>query len=330
MYISRNLEQWNAFLATLQTAFKQGKAQDFLTLLLTPDERDAVGLRLQIVAQLLDKNLSQREIQQNLNTSAATITRGSNMLKTMDPDFINWVKSQLDEQAAKTKRILTALLHLFRPSWWKKLATGCVAFFSRNPGIFHLLPLYPCSLLCLYGTAKIGHLLQLDFSYSIKYDWVSLDEISPNMQLAVIAAEDQKFPNHWGFDFEAIQKAFKFNEKSRRIRGASTISQQTAKNLVLWHGQSWFRKGLEVPITALMEIFWSKERILEVYLNIAEFGHGIFGVEAASRYYFKKSAKNLTQSEAALLAAVLPNPIIYKVNKPSALVRKNKVGLWDK
>lgn len=101
MYISRNLEQWNAFLATLQTAFEQGKAQDFLMLLLTPDERDAVGLRLQIVAQLLDKNLSQREIQQNLNTSAATITRGSNMLKTMDPDFINWVKSQLDEQAAK-------------------------------------------------------------------------------------------------------------------------------------------------------------------------------------------------------------------------------------
>lgn len=101
MYISRNLEQWNAFLATLKTAFEQGKAQDLLTLLLTPDERDAVGLRLQIVAQLLDKNLSQREIQQNLNTSAATITRGSNMLKTMDPDFINWVKSQLDEQTAK-------------------------------------------------------------------------------------------------------------------------------------------------------------------------------------------------------------------------------------
>ena len=101
MYISRNLEQWNAFLTTLQSAFEQGKAQDFLTLLLTPDERDSVCLRLQIVAQLLDKNLSQREIQQNLNTSAATITRGSNMLKTMDPDFINWVKSQLDEQAAK-------------------------------------------------------------------------------------------------------------------------------------------------------------------------------------------------------------------------------------
>ena len=204
----------------------------------------------------------------------------------------------------------------------KKLATGCVAFFSRNPGIFHLLSLYPCSLLCLYGTAKNRALIRVGFK--LKYDWVSLDEISPNMQLAVIAAEDQKFPHHWGFDFEAIQKAFKFNEKSRRTRGASTISQQTVKNLVLWHGQSWFRKGLEVPITALMEIFWSKERILEVYLNIAEFGNGIFGVEAASRYYFKKSAKNLTQSEAALLAAVLPNPIIYKVNKPSALVRKKQ------
>ena len=116
---------------------------------------------------------------------------------------------------------------------------------------------------------KIGHLLQLDFSYSIKYDWVSLDEISPNMQLAVIAAEDQKFPHHWGFDFEAIQKAFKFNEKSRQTRGASTISQQTVKNLVLWHGQSWFRKGLEVPITALMEIFWSKERIFRSVFKLS-------------------------------------------------------------
>ena len=105
--------------------------------------------------------------------------------------------------------------------------------------------------------------------------------------------KDQKFPNHWGFDFEAIQKAFKFNEKSRRTRGASTISQQTAKNLVLWHGQSWFRKGLEVPITALMEIFWSKERILEVYLNIAEFGNGIFGVEAASRLLLQKIRRKI-------------------------------------
>ena len=163
----------------------------------------------------------------------------------------------------KTKRILTALLHFFRPSWWKKnwqrvawrFSLAILAFFI----CFSFIPV-PFSAYMVQQ--KIGHLLQLDFSYSIKYDWVSLDEISPNMQLAVIAAEDQKFPHHWGFDFEAIQKAFKFNEKSRRTRGASTISQQTAKNLVLWHGQSWFRKGLEVPTTALMEIFWSKERIL--------------------------------------------------------------------
>lgn len=172
---------------------------------------------------------------------------------------------------------------------------------------------------------KIGHLLQGDFRYKIQYDWVSLDEISPNMQLAVIASEDQRFPTHWGFDFDAIQRAIQYNEKSKKgIRGASTISQQTAKNLMLWHGQNWLRKGLEVPATMLLELAWSKPRILEVYLNIAEFGNGIFGVEAASRYYFKKSAKNLTKSEAALLAAVLPNPIIYKVNKPSALVRKKQ------
>ena len=164
MYISRNLEQWNAFLATLQTAFEQGKAQDFLTLLLTPDERDAVGLRLQIVAQLLNKNLSQREIQQNLNTSAATITRGSNMLKTMDPDFINWVKSQLDEQTAKNQANSDRTFTSFSPILVeKKLATGCVAFFSRNPSVFHLLPLYPCSLLCLYGTAKNRTLITVGF-----------------------------------------------------------------------------------------------------------------------------------------------------------------------
>ena len=225
----------------------------------------------------------------------------------------------------KTKQILTALLHFFRPSWWKKNWQRVAWRFSLVILAFFIcFRFIPVPFSAYIAQQKIGHLLQLDFSYSIKYDWVSLDEISPNMQLAVIAAEDQKFPHHWGFDFEAIQKAFKFNEKSRRTRGASTISQQTAKNLVLWHGQSWLRKGLEVPITALMEIFWSKERILEVYLNIAEFGNGIFGVEAASHYYFKKSAKNLTQSEAALLAAVLPNPIIYKVNKPSALVRKKQ------
>ncbi|PHI41263.1 monofunctional biosynthetic peptidoglycan transglycosylase [Actinobacillus succinogenes] len=174
---------------------------------------------------------------------------------------------------------------------------------------------------------KISRLMRLDFDYAVHYDWVSLDNISPNVQLAVIAAEDQRFPVHWGFDWFAIEQAFKHNETSKRIRGGSTISQQTAKNLYLWHGQSWLRKGLEVPVTLSLELLWSKKRILEVYLNIAEFGNGIFGVEAASRYYFKKSAKNLTSSEAALLVAVLPNPIAYKVKTPGPLVKRRQAWI---
>lgn len=174
---------------------------------------------------------------------------------------------------------------------------------------------------------KISCLIRFNFDYEVRYDWVSLDNISPNLQLAVIAAEDQNFPNHWGFDWVAIEKAFKHNETSGRIRGASTISQQTAKNLYLWHGQNWLRKSLEVPVTLSLELFWSKKRILEVYLNIAEFGNGIFGAEAASRYYFRKSAKNLTPSEAALLAAVLPNPIVYKVKAPGPLVKRRQTWI---
>ncbi|ALB65320.1 Monofunctional biosynthetic peptidoglycan transglycosylase [Cronobacter dublinensis 1210] len=160
-----------------------------------------------------------------------------------------------------------------------------------------------------------------DFSYVAHSDWVSMDEISPWMGLAVIAAEDQKFPEHWGFDMAAIQKAVSHNERSRRIRGASTLSQQTAKNLFLWDGRSWLRKGLEAGLTLGIETVWSKRRILTVYLNIAEFGEGVFGVEEASQRYFNKPARRLTASEAALLAAVLPNPIRFKVSAPSGYVR---------
>ena len=173
---------------------------------------------------------------------------------------------------------------------------------------------------------KISHILSGDFTYQTRYDWVSLEDISWQMQLAVIAAEDQNFPEHYGFDFTAIKRAFLHNQKSNRIRGASTISQQTAKNLYLWHGQSWLRKAIEVPTTLILETLWSKKRILEVYLNIAEFGEGIYGVEAASRFYFKKPAKNLSQNEAALLAAILPNPIIYKANAPGAYTKRRQ--LW--
>lgn len=190
-----------------------------------------------------------------------------------------------------------------------------------------LLRFVPIPFSAYMAQQKIGRLVALDFAYDVRYDWVSLDKISSHMQLAVIAAEDQHFPNHYGFDWKAIETALKHNQKSNRIRGGSTISQQTAKNLYLWHGQSWIRKGIEIPVTLTLETLWSKKRILEVYLNIAEFGEGIFGVEAASQYYFKKAAKNLTQAEAALLAAVLPNPIIYQVNKPSRYVKRKQTWI---
>lgn len=164
-----------------------------------------------------------------------------------------------------------------------------------------------------------------DFSYVAHSDWVSMDEISPWMGLAVIAAEDQKFPDHWGFDMAAIEKAVAHNERhENRVRGASTLSQQTAKNLFLWDGRSYVRKGLEAGLTLGMELVWSKRRILTVYLNIAEFGEGVFGVEEASQRYFHKPASRLTASEAALLAAVLPNPIRFKANAPSGYVRQRQ------
>lgn len=176
---------------------------------------------------------------------------------------------------------------------------------------------------------KMSAWLQGDISYQQDYQWVNLDDIAWQMQLAVIAAEDQKFFDHYGFDWQAIKSAVKNNQNSLRLRGGSTLSQQTAKNLYLWHGQNWFRKGLEVPTTLLLESLWSKQRILEVYLNIAEFGEGIFGVEAASQHYFNKSAKQLNQQESALLAAVLPNPIIYQVNRPSSYVLRRQTWIMQ-
>lgn len=160
--------------------------------------------------------------------------------------------------------------------------------------------------------------------YTARYDWVAMENISPQMAVAVVAAEDQRFAEHFGFDVKAIEKAVAYNEKHRRTKGASTISQQTAKNLFLWSDRSWLRKGCETYFTALIEILWSKERILEVYLNIVEFGNGVYGVEAAAQYYFHKPAKNLTASEAALLVAVLPNPHRMKVDAPSAHVRERQ------
>ena len=156
--------------------------------------------------------------------------------------------------------------------------------------------------------------------YGLRRDYVDWDDISPNMKLAVIASEDQLFPEHNGFDWKSIEKAMK--EKKKRVRGASTISQQVAKNVFLWNGRSWIRKGLEVYFTFMIELIWGKQRILEVYLNVAEMGPGIFGVEAASRHYFKKSAKKLTPSEAAKIASCLPNPKKYTIKPLSKAVQR--------
>ncbi|MCC7467461.1 MAG: monofunctional biosynthetic peptidoglycan transglycosylase [Saprospiraceae bacterium] len=163
-----------------------------------------------------------------------------------------------------------------------------------------------------------------DREVRLKHDWVPLSEISPHLQLAVVCAEDQEFLEHEGFDFEAIEKAYMHNKKSKRKRGASTISQQTAKNVFLWPSRSWLRKGFEVYFTFLIETVWSKKRIMAAYLNSIEYGDGIYGAEAAARYYFGKTAKELNRQESALLASVLPNPLIYKADAPSQHVKQRQ------
>jgi len=168
----------------------------------------------------------------------------------------------------------------------------------------------------------ITQLVSFVKGYGLKRDYVEYDKMSPNIKLAVMASEDQLFPEHDGFDMKAIEKAIKYNEKHpNRIRGASTISQQVAKNVFLWQGGGFFRKGLEVYFTFMIEKIWSKKRILEMYLNVAETGKGIFGVQAASKAYFNKDAKNLTRSEAAKIAASLPNPKMYTVKPISKKVQ---------
>ncbi len=158
----------------------------------------------------------------------------------------------------------------------------------------------------------------------LEKDWESIDNISNNLQLAVVCTEDQNFLVHNGFDFTAIKKAMAENKWKKRKRGASTISQQTAKNLFLWQGRSWIRKGLEVYFTFLIEVFWSKERIMEVYLNIIEMGDGIYGAEAASQHYFRKSTANLSNQQAAAIAAILPNPRKFSASNPSRYTLKRQ------
>ena len=211
------------------------------------------------------------------------------------------------------RRLLLRALLLLAVIWG-----GGIALFSVAPVPFSAVMV----------ERQLGAWLSGDFGYVAHSDWVSMDNISPWMGLAVIAAEDQKFPEHWGFDVGAIEKALAHNERSDgRVRGASTLSQQTAKNVFLWDGRSWLRKGLEAGLTVGIETVWTKRRILTVYLNVAEFGDGIFGVEAAAQRYFHKPASRLTMSEAALLAAVLPNPIRFRADAPSGYVRSRQAWI---
>lgn len=156
----------------------------------------------------------------------------------------------------------------------------------------------------------------------LKRDYISYDEMGNNVKKAVIASEDQAFFTHNGFDYKAIEKAMAHNQKGKKLRGGSTISQQTAKNIFLWQGRSWLRKGLETIYTFIIELIWGKEVILERYLNSVEMGQGVFGVEAAADYYFNKSSRNLTKSEAAWIATILPNPKKYDPKNPSAYLQK--------
>jgi monofunctional biosynthetic peptidoglycan transglycosylase len=161
----------------------------------------------------------------------------------------------------------------------------------------------------------------------IAYQWRDLGAISPSLSLAVVAAEDQNFPVHNGFDFKAIEKARASNLRGHKVRGASTISQQVAKNLFLWSGRSWVRKGIEAWYTVLIEAFWPKHRILEMYVNIAEFGDGVYGAQAASRTFFRINASQLSPVQSARLAAVLPSPLRYDAGRPGPYVQRRTHGI---
>ncbi len=161
-----------------------------------------------------------------------------------------------------------------------------------------------------------------DGDFRVAYDWRDFDDIAPHLPVALVAAEDQNFASHNGFDFKAIERAREHNARGRKTRGASTISQQLAKNLFLWSGRSWIRKGVEAWYTLLIETLWPKRRILEVYANVAEFGDGIYGAQAASRSFFRKDARRLSPAESARLAAVLPSPKRYSAARPGPYVQR--------
>jgi monofunctional biosynthetic peptidoglycan transglycosylase len=202
---------------------------------------------------------------------------------------------------------------------WKAL----LWFFGISIVLVVLFKWIPVPITPLMVTRAIENKLDGKEAY-LNHDWEPLENISPNLQKSVIAAEDGYFLKHHGFDFKAMQKAFQSNQKGRKLKGGSTISQQTAKNVFLWQGRSYVRKGLEAYFTVLIELIWGKERIMEVYLNSIEIGEGIYGAEAASQHWYKKEAIYLSAREAAGIAAILPNPRKYKATNSSSYINRRK------
>jgi len=224
-------------------------------------------------------------------------------------------KKQVNKEPLSfTQKIKKGLF--FCVKWFLLLSIGSVLFFRFVP-----VPFTPLMVSRAITNVINGE----DIIWS--HTWVPIEKISPNLPRAVIASEDNLFLTHYGFDFTAIEKAMETNKKGRRILGGSTISQQTAKNVFLWQGRSYIRKGLEVYFTALIELFWSKERIMEVYLNSIEMGKGVYGAEAASRHWYRKPASKLTKNEAAGIAAILPNPRKYKASNSSAYINRRKAKI---
>ncbi len=197
-------------------------------------------------------------------------------------------------------------------------------FFGLSIGLTILYGFLPIPLTPLMLQRCWEQTWDSERSLTLQHDWVPMSELSPHLQLAVVCAEDQDFLEHEGFDFEAIEKAYKYNQTHKKKRGASTISQQTAKNIFLWPSRSWLRKGLEVYFTFLIETIWSKERIMTAYLNSIEYGDGIYGAEAAAQHFYHKTAKNLNRQEAAMLASSLRNPLIFRVDAPNKDMRERQ------
>lgn len=214
------------------------------------------------------------------------------------------------------------LKDLFR--WIRNVLLGAILLSIVMVILARFLPIPITPLMVIRNVEQV----KSDKPLQLKKKWVPIEEISPNIVNAVIASEDNKFMKHWGFDFDGIKVALEKNkQRNKNAFGGSTISQQTAKNLFLWPARSWLRKGLEAYFTILIELFWSKERIMEVYLNIIEMGDGIYGIERASNIYYNVSASKLTRAQSAMIAASLPSPRKYNPKNPTAYLRKRQTQI---